>query len=321
MSPASDKVTILFLAANPVDTNPLRLGEELRDIKASLRQATHRDRFDAQDEWAVRIDDLRRALLRYKDRPVILHFAGHGDGAGIVLEGNDGQGRPVEGGALSRFIKLFPNIRCVILNACYSEATATALAEVTPCVVGMEAEVTDTYAISFAVAFYDAIGEGMSFADAFEVAKSSVDLEGGLEEVLPVYKAGTVAAVPTGDGVPTGVSPAAQDEVNDSTNDPPRLVVPRIETINGRQQGELADALVDAFGSEEELGRMVRISLNKNLGAVAGGSTLAAVAFDLVDWAKRSGYLTELIQGALATKPRNAKLRSFALAIGATERD
>ena len=321
MPPASDKVTILFLAANPVDTNPLRLGEELRDIKASLRQATHRDRFDAQDEWAVRIDDLRRALLRYKDTPVILHFAGHGDGAGIVLEGKDGQARPVEGGALSRFIKLFPNIRCVILNACYSEETATALAEVTPCVVGMEAEVTDAYAISFAVAFYDAVGEGMSFADAFEVAKSSVDLEGGLEEVLPVYKAGKAMAVATVDDPPPGEVLAVQDEGNASSNDPPRLVVPPIETINGRQQGELADALVHAFGNKEELGRMVTVKLDENLESIAGGATLAPVAFDLVDWAKRSGYLRELIQGALDTKPRNARLRAFAVAIGAKEED
>lgn len=97
----SDKVTILFLAANPVDTDQLRLGEELRDIMASLRQATHRDRFVALDEWAVCIEDLRRALLRYKDAPLILHFAGHGVGDAIVLKGKHGQAKLVEASALN----------------------------------------------------------------------------------------------------------------------------------------------------------------------------------------------------------------------------
>jgi len=299
---ADTVTTILFLAANPLDTDPLRLGEELRDIKASLRQATHRDRFVTQDEWAVRIDDLRRALLRYKDAPLILHFAGHGDSSAIVLEGKDGQPKPVEGSALSRFLKLFPNIRCVILNACYSETVAEALAEVVPCVVGMEAEVTDAYAVSFAVAFYDAIGEGLDYVEAFAVAESSLDMEGGLEEVRPVFKPGKVIA-------PAQFPQAAA----------PRLVAPSLASIIGRQQGEFADALVDAFGSKEALARMVKVALGKNLDAIAGGANLGALTFNLVDWAARSGYLHELLQGALDAQPRNRKLHAFALSVGAQE--
>ncbi len=293
----AEPVTILFLAANPVDTDPLRLGEEVRDIKASLRQSTHRDRFQVQDEWAVRIEDLRRALLRHKDKPLILHFAGHGQGDAIVLEDKAGQPKPVEGGAFSRFLKLFPTIRCVILNACYSEEVATALAEVVPCVVGMEAEVTDSYAVNFAVAFYDAIGEGLDYADAFAVAESSLDMEGGLEEVRPVFVPGKVSAPPS----------------------PPQLVVPPLSTITGRQHGDFADALADAFGDPDALGRMVKVALDRNLNAIAGGANLSALSFDLVGWAARSGYLRELLQGALDAQPRNQKLRTFALAVGAQE--
>lgn len=307
--------TILFLAANPVDTDPLRLGEELRDIKASLRQATQRDRFVTQDEWAVRIDDLRRALLRYKDEPLILHFAGHGDGGAIVLEGKNGQARPVEAGALSRFLKRFPNIRCVILNACYSETVAEALAEVVPCVVGMEAEVTDAYAVSFAVALYDAIGEGLEYPDAYAIAESSLGMEGGLEEVRPVFKLGKsqpANAMRESDAA-TGSSRSAGD------SEFPPLIAPRIDEMTGKQHGALADALVDAFGDKETLRRMVDVNLPKTLEAIAGGSNLDAVAFDLVAWAMRSGYLRELIQAAVDAKPRNRRLRAFALSVGAQE--
>lgn len=48
----------------------MRLGEGLRGIKATQRQATQRGRFELEDEWVVRIDDLRHALLRYKDLDV-----------------------------------------------------------------------------------------------------------------------------------------------------------------------------------------------------------------------------------------------------------
>jgi hypothetical protein len=94
--------------------------------------------------------------------------------------------------------------------------------------------------------------------------------------------------------------------------------VPKLTDITGKQQGELSDALLDAFG-KQTLSEMVTRKLNRNLDAIVGGDTFGAVTFNLVDWAKRSGYLTELVQGALDTQPRNEKLRDFARSVGARE--
>ena len=65
----------------------------------------------------------------------------------------------------------------------------------------------------------------------------------------------------------------------------------------GQQQKALQDALEDAF-TLEELRGMVRTAMNQNLDAVAGGSNLRAVVFNLVEWAQRTGRLDELIDGA-----------------------
>ena len=327
----SNKTTILFLAANPVDTDSLRLGEELKDIKKALRQATYHHLFDLQDEWAVGIEELRRAMLRYRNSPIIVHFAGHGGEGSIYLEGRDGLKKPVEATALSRFLGRFLNIQCVILNACYSEELAKALAEVVPCVIGMEAAVTNTHAILFAVALYDSIGEGLTFEEAFGIAESTVDLEGALDAVRPVYRSGRVAVASmagtgdggarltgTGDGSTLNVATGSQVP-NDKHLNFLHLVVHRVTELTGKQQGELTDALVDAFGDEEALGQMVAVQLNQKLNVIAGGNTFSAIAFHLVEWALRSGYLTELIQGALDAQPRNQKLRKFALSVGATE--
>jgi hypothetical protein len=175
-------IRILFLAANPVDTEPLRLDQEMRAIDEVLRRADYRDRFEIKQQWAVRIGDLQEALLRH--RPDIVHFSGHGtDTSEIVLEDDAGASRVVPRDALSRlFSVLRANIRCVVLNACYSEAQAQAIAETIDCVVGMTSAVADDAAIGFATAFYRALGYGESVQAAFDLGTNQIDL-GGLSDV------------------------------------------------------------------------------------------------------------------------------------------
>ena len=65
--------TILVLAANPKDTSPLRLDEEIREIDNGLQRAKKRDEFILTQKLAVRPSDVRRAVLDY--RPNIVHSA------------------------------------------------------------------------------------------------------------------------------------------------------------------------------------------------------------------------------------------------------
>lgn len=109
--------TILFLAANPKDTDQLELNVEFRSIDEKLRLAEFRDMFDLRTQWAVRVTDLQGALLRYT--PHIVHFSGHGSPTSeIILADNVGNSQPVSPEALrSLFSTLRDNIRCVVLNA------------------------------------------------------------------------------------------------------------------------------------------------------------------------------------------------------------
>jgi hypothetical protein len=112
---------ILILAANPKNTEKLRLDEEMREIQAGLERARKREQFDLIPRWAVRPQDLLRALLDYE--PQIVHFSGHGGGEqGLALENEAGQAQLVSADALARLFKLFEGtVDCVLLNACYSE--------------------------------------------------------------------------------------------------------------------------------------------------------------------------------------------------------
>lgn len=176
---------ILFLAANPRDTDQLRLGEEVRAIDERLRLAHYRDQFELIQHWAIRPHDLSEYLLRHN--PDIVHFSGHGSESGqIILEDQLGNAKPIAPQALGRMFRaLKDNVRCVVLNACFSAVQAEALAQEIECVVGMTREIGDTAAIQFASGFYQALGYGRSFQTAFDNGCSQIDLDGLGEEATP----------------------------------------------------------------------------------------------------------------------------------------
>lgn len=162
-------ITILFLAANPKDTTALRLGEEIRGIDMALRQSEFREVFDIRQCWATRVADLQGCLLRHK--PDIVHFSGHGNKWNeIILEDDDGFSHPVAPHVLGQVFSIIKeNIRCIVLNACYSQAQAQAIAQHIDCVIGMSTTIEDTAGIRFATAFYQTLGYGRDVKTAFDL--------------------------------------------------------------------------------------------------------------------------------------------------------
>ena len=132
-----NKITILFLAANPVDQKPLAIDEEMRAIDDALVGAKFREMFDLRTAWAVRYGDLQELLLRYE--PHIVHFSAHGSEAGeLLLTGADRQSYAVPPEKLAELFDLLrDNVRCVVLNACFSAKQAQGIAASIDCVVGM----------------------------------------------------------------------------------------------------------------------------------------------------------------------------------------
>jgi len=180
-----NKIKILFLAANPGDTNKLALDEEIREITSKIRDADHRDSIDLISAWAVKPDDLLQLLNQHK--PQIVHFSGHGSNSGkIILTDNNGVSKAVSSRAIQTlFTTLKDNIRAVVLNACYSNEQAKAITQVIDCAVGMNESIGDKAAITFAASFYRAIGFGRSAKDAFDQGRAALLLEGIPEEDTP----------------------------------------------------------------------------------------------------------------------------------------
>ena len=178
--------TILFLAADPSDAARLRLGEELREIQAQLQLAKLRDRFTLDQRMSVRPVDISQALLDVQ--PQIVHFSGHGTSTGaLCFESQTGTMRPIEADALAALFEQFANqVKCVLLNACYSEPQAEAIAKHIEHVIGMNQAIGDKAAIAFAVGFYQASGAGRSIEEAYKLGCVQIRLQGIPEYLTPV---------------------------------------------------------------------------------------------------------------------------------------
>jgi hypothetical protein len=175
----SDKVKILFLAANPVDVVArLRIDQELREVRKKINEGTHGDQLELVSELAVRAGDLQAALLRHQ--PDIVHFSGHcTESSGIVLEDENGFSTIVSRKALSELFSILKgNIRVVVLNACFAKGQALALTETIDCAIGMNDAIEDKAALIFAAHFYQSLAFGCSVEKAFQLARNQLEIEG-----------------------------------------------------------------------------------------------------------------------------------------------
>lgn len=181
----SKMIKILFLAANPFDAAALRLDEEIKIIEEKIRQAKFGDRFEIKKHSSIRADELQGFLLQHK--PNIVHFSGHGSSSSeIVLENSSGQSHPVSAKALSTLFSLLAGDIClVVLNACYTETQAPAIAEHIGVVIGMSSAIRDSSAIAFAASFYQALAYGRGVRTAFNLACLEIALANLGEEDTP----------------------------------------------------------------------------------------------------------------------------------------
>jgi len=179
------KTKILFLSANPMDSNRLRLDKEISQIDKQLQMAQLRNSFELIQKWALSPAELQQVLLDHN--PDIVHFSGHGLIDGIVLEGEDGKPKNVSTIALANIFKILAgNISCVVLNACYSSNQALAINNHVPHVVGMKKAMPDDAAIAFSIGFYKGIGAGKPIETAFALGVNGIELEGYSGSDLPV---------------------------------------------------------------------------------------------------------------------------------------
>ena len=185
-----NSMKVTFLASNPMVSDRLALGEEVRAIEQKVCSSKHGEGIQIRQRWAVRPGDLQQILL--EDEPTVVHFSGHGAGAaGIVLHaGSEDEERLLDARVLADLFRVHKqNIRVVLLNACYSEQQAKAVVDEIDFVVGMSDSIGDDAARVFAAAFYQGLGFGKSVQSAFDQGVLELKLLGLDDDVdIPVLR-------------------------------------------------------------------------------------------------------------------------------------
>ncbi|MTJ18340.1 MULTISPECIES: AAA-like domain-containing protein [unclassified Dolichospermum] len=181
---------ILILTANPTNTKPLRLSEEVREIKSAWERSLNREQFEISIGEAVRPQEFRRTLLDHK--PDIVHFSGHGGGEqGLALMADNGEAFLVKVAPLAKLFKALQEIffiDCVFLNACYSDVQAEGIYPYVNYVVGMNQKIGDQAAKQFAIGFYDTLFAGQSIKSAFDLGCNAIEMENIPEHLTPVLR-------------------------------------------------------------------------------------------------------------------------------------
>lgn len=180
-----ERITVLLLAANPLDQIQLRLDEEVRAISEMIRKSEHRDAVRLESRWAVRPLDMLQAINECQPR--IVHFSGHGsDQDELVFQDNNGQTKLVSKDAIvATMAAASGDIQLVFFNTCFSRGQAESLVQHVAAAIGMNDEIGDEAAGIFAAQFYSSIGFGLSVGHAFRQAKAALMLEGIAEESTP----------------------------------------------------------------------------------------------------------------------------------------
>lgn len=199
--PVDPPLQILVMISAPSDVPPLSGVREWGKINLALA--------DLAGHGMVRADRTDGGTLAGLQRPLrtseyhVLHFIGHGlydegsqDGA-LALEGSGGRTRLATGRDLGLMLRGHHSLRLVVLNACEGARSASndpfggvaqaLVQQGISAVIAMQFEISDSAAVTFTRAFYEAVADGEAVDIAMVEARRSIFAEGNeIEWATPV---------------------------------------------------------------------------------------------------------------------------------------
>lgn len=200
--PVAPPLRLLHVVAEPLDAQPLEVGQEAALLRAALAEPVGQGRVEIRTGGP---GTLAAFLENIQDGCHIFHFTGHGaviEGEGyLIFEGKDGLSDPVGAGRLAQLLR-GTGVRLALLNACESASVsdsdafgsvAAALSRAgLPAVVAHQLAMPDRSALPFAAAFYRALARGQPVDAAVVEGRKAIlavldnDWQGQMDWAIPV---------------------------------------------------------------------------------------------------------------------------------------
>ena len=179
---------VLVMVSSPSDYPVLDVDKEYENLRQALSELEGRGLVQLTRLDKATLAELQRQLRR--DDYHIFHFIGHGgfdqqaeDGV-LLLEDENGKGRPVSGRYLGTLLHDQKSLRLAILNACegaraarsdpFSGVAHSLVQKGIPAVIAMQFEITDEAAIVLAHEFYGAVADGYPVDASLAEARKAV---------------------------------------------------------------------------------------------------------------------------------------------------
>ena len=183
--PPVDSKTILLMGACPRNMDNIAFPSEFNKIAAKAERKGNRTKLIIQEQiLAVSHDEFLRGIVEHKSQ--VVHFSGHGRNNGIWLVGYKENRELLSIEDQIDIYDQHKRIEFLFLNACDTEEQASIIARRIPFVLGMAGKISDVIFTNFSPNFYQALGMGLNYLDAYNYAMVSSDLKKSEEDHIPV---------------------------------------------------------------------------------------------------------------------------------------
>lgn len=163
------EIKILFLSATPTSVGQINTGRESR-FEDVIRQFDESRKIKIVQKHGINRRKFQNFV--FAEDPHVIHFAGHGEVEGLVLEGEK-----LKAEVLTKILANTRNLQLVILNACYTLPMAKDVAKHIPYVIGTQGPLPDSTAIAFADSFYVGISTNKPIDASFNHSIIAIENE------------------------------------------------------------------------------------------------------------------------------------------------
>ena len=180
----NERPVVILTFANQQDAYLAKLKTESQRLNELLSGLHDRALIEVYREEAATVDNLASALLRFRERIAVFHYAGHAEGERLHFEGGGGYA-----GGLAEQLAQLPNLRLVFLNGCSTQGQVNYLLKLgVKAVIATAVPIDDGRAVEFAGFFYMSFAYHNSLEEAFRFAVGSMRSRYGGDftaEVIP----------------------------------------------------------------------------------------------------------------------------------------
>lgn len=184
MTEPRDRISILFVTANPPGTAELKLQNEETAVRRGLLTGRFGMQFVVIPVRCATVQQLQAALTQHKPR--IVHFASHGDADHLIMHADGGGPHYLPKSALAFMLPLLSeHTRIVVMNSCFGSVEAQQIADAVGVAIGLRKKISTGGAAALAEGFYLGLADGVSVKDSYLRGVASLGAAVPPEKDLP----------------------------------------------------------------------------------------------------------------------------------------